>query len=118
MKNKALERIKKRLVKDAPIAPISLRLPARMVEELKEIAKANGFSSYRALIRYYLSQGMRADIDILDGTAAKPSDRALRMPTLKEEAAIRAAAKADPNAQPLTPAQLKKMAPLRSLKGK
>ena len=43
---------------------------------------------------------------------------AIRMPTLKEDAAIRTAAKADPDAQPLTPAQLKKMVPLRTLRGR
>jgi hypothetical protein len=41
-----------------------------------------------------------------------------RMPTAQEDAAIRVAAKADPDAQPLTPAQLKKMVPLRTLKRK
>jgi hypothetical protein len=40
------------------------------------------------------------------------------MPTRKEDAAIRAAAKADPDAQPLTHAQLKKMVPLRTLCGR
>ena len=40
------------------------------------------------------------------------------MPTLKEEKAITAAAKADPDAQPLTPKQLASMVPLRSLRGR
>lgn len=48
-------------------------------------------------------------------TAKPPS---IRMPTLKEDAAIRAAAKSDPNAQPLMPSQLKKMVPLRTLRGR
>ena len=38
------------------------------------------------------------------------------MPTVAEDRIIRAAAKADPDAQPLTPAQLKAMVPLRALK--
>lgn len=41
-----------------------------------------------------------------------------RMPTVEEDKAITAAAKADPDAQPLTPAQLKAMVPLRSLRGR
>jgi hypothetical protein len=46
---------------------------------------------------------------------AKPKPRpAVRMPTLAEDAAIRAAARTDPDAQPLTRAQLKKMIPLRA----
>ena len=40
------------------------------------------------------------------------------MPTLREERAITAAAKADPDAQPLTPKQLASMVPLRGLRGR
>ena len=40
------------------------------------------------------------------------------MPSIKEDRAITAAAKADPDAQPLTPAQLKAMVPLRTLRGR
>ena len=42
----------------------------------------------------------------------------VRMPTLREERAITAAAKADPDAQPLTAKQLASMVPLRSLRGR
>ena len=40
------------------------------------------------------------------------------MPTLQEDKAITAAAKADPDAQPLTPKQLKSMVPMRTLRGR
>jgi uncharacterized protein (DUF4415 family) len=40
------------------------------------------------------------------------------MPTAKEDKAITAAAKADPDAQPLTAKQLKAMVPLRALRGR
>ena len=39
-------------------------------------------------------------------------------PTVKEDRTITAAAKADPDAQPLTPKQLKAMIPLRALRGR
>lgn len=42
----------------------------------------------------------------------------VRMPTTAEDRAITAAAKADPNAQPLTAKQLKAMVPLRTLRGR
>lgn len=42
----------------------------------------------------------------------------IAVPTLKEDKAITAAAKSDPNAQPLTPKQLKSMVPLRALRGR
>lgn len=40
------------------------------------------------------------------------------MPTSKEDKAITAAAKADPDAQPLTPKQLKAMVSIRALRGR
>ena len=43
---------------------------------------------------------------------------AVKMPTLAEDRAITAAAKADADAQPLTAKQLKAMVPLRALRGR
>jgi uncharacterized protein (DUF4415 family) len=40
------------------------------------------------------------------------------MPTPEEDRAITAAAESDPDAQPLTPKQLKAMVPLRTLRGR
>ena len=42
----------------------------------------------------------------------------IAMPTLKEDRAITAAAKSDPDARPLTPKQLKSMVPLGALRGR
>lgn len=50
---------------------------------------------------------------------SKTSKRpAIAMPTVEEDKAITVAAKADPDAQPLTPSQLKSMVPLRALRGR
>jgi uncharacterized protein (DUF4415 family) len=40
------------------------------------------------------------------------------MPTAEEDKAITAAARSDPDAQPLTPNQLKAMVPIRALRGR
>lgn len=40
------------------------------------------------------------------------------VPTVAEDRAITSAAKADPDAQPLTPKQLKAMVPIRALRGR
>jgi uncharacterized protein (DUF4415 family) len=40
------------------------------------------------------------------------------MPSVAEDKAITAAAKSDPDAQPLTPSQLKAMVPLKALRGR
>lgn len=42
----------------------------------------------------------------------------VEMPTVAEDRAITAAAKADPDAQPLTPKQLQAMVPLKSVRGR
>ena len=47
-----------------------------------------------------------------------PDGPAVIMPTAEEDKAITAAAKADPDAQPLTPTQLKAMVPLRAVRGR
>jgi len=50
---------------------------------------------------------------------SKPSKRPeIVLPTLEEDAAIVAAALADPDAQPLTDEQLQAMVPMRSLRGR
>lgn len=50
---------------------------------------------------------------------SKVSKRAtVRMPSPAEDKVITAAAKSDPDAQPLTPKQLKAMVPLRALRGR
>jgi len=50
---------------------------------------------------------------------SKASKKAsVRMPSTREDKAIIAAARRDPDAQPLTPKQLKAMVPLRALRGR
>ncbi|MCX7228132.1 MAG: BrnA antitoxin family protein [Burkholderiales bacterium] len=50
---------------------------------------------------------------------SKPSRPvAVRMPSVEEDKLITAAANADPDAQPLTPKQLKEMVPARALRGR
>ena len=44
--------------------------------------------------------------------------RTIQMPTAAQDRAITAAAKADPDAKPLTAKQLKAMVPLRTLRGR
>lgn len=49
---------------------------------------------------------------------SKPAKRAVVLPTVAEDKVITAAAKADPDAQPLTAKQLTAMVPLRALRGR
>nr|VFJ45141.1 MAG: hypothetical protein BECKDK2373B_GA0170837_10097 [Candidatus Kentron sp. DK] len=55
------ERIKKRLVKDRAMAPVTFNLPEDVLDDLDGIASRLGLSGHRALIRSYISAGMRRD---------------------------------------------------------
>ena len=55
------ERLQQRLKKDRQMAVISIRIPADVIEDLKEIAPSLGFSGYQPLIRAYIGQGLRKD---------------------------------------------------------
>jgi len=46
---------------------VSLRIPEDVVEDLKRIAPLLGFSGYQPLIRAYIGQGLRADLERLEG---------------------------------------------------
>jgi hypothetical protein len=53
------ERITRRLKQDRQMTTISIRMPEDVIEDLKEIAPALGFSGYQPLIRAYIGQGLR-----------------------------------------------------------
>jgi hypothetical protein len=56
------DRLKVRLQKDRPMTVISIRIPEDVIEDLKEVAPALGFSGYQPLIRSYIGQGLRKDL--------------------------------------------------------
>jgi hypothetical protein len=70
MKNMS-DRIKTRLQKDRPMTSISIRIPVDVVEDLKEIAPTLGFSGYQALMKAYISQGLRKDLSRTEGDVLK-----------------------------------------------
>ncbi|AUB80992.1 hypothetical protein [Candidatus Thiodictyon syntrophicum] len=55
------ELIKTRLATDRPMTTITLRIPVDVVESLKEVAPRKGFSGYQALLKSYVSEGLRRD---------------------------------------------------------
>ncbi len=62
-----INKLKQRLRPDRPMTTISLRIPKDVVEDLKQIAPILGFSGYQPLIRAYVGQGLRADLERLEG---------------------------------------------------
>ncbi len=49
---------------------ISLRMPEDVVDDLKSVAPRLGFSGYQPLIRAYIGQGLRADLERLNENPA------------------------------------------------
>ncbi|MEA3351163.1 MAG: hypothetical protein U9Q82_11115 [Chloroflexota bacterium] len=63
-----INKLKERLQKNRPMKMISLRMPEDVVEDLKRIAPLLGFSGYQPLMRTYVGQGLRSDMERLDGS--------------------------------------------------
>ena len=64
--NMKTQQLRDRLQKDRPMATLSIRMPEDVVEDLKRVAPVLGFSSYQPLIRTYIGQGLRQDLERLD----------------------------------------------------
>ena len=62
-----VEALKKRLDKNRPMTVITIRIPEDVIEDLKRIAPVLGFSGYQPLVRAYIGQGLRADLERLEG---------------------------------------------------
>ncbi len=60
------EALKKRLDKNRPMTTITVRIPEDVIEDLKIIAPLLGFSGYQPLVRAYIGQGLRVDLERLE----------------------------------------------------
>lgn len=58
--------LKKRLRKNRPMNAITVRMPDDVVDDLKRIAPILGFSGYQPLLRHYIGQGLRTDLERLE----------------------------------------------------
>jgi hypothetical protein len=58
-----LEALKQRLDKNRPMTNVTLCILADVVEDLKKVAPLLGFSGYQPLIRAYIGQGLRVDLE-------------------------------------------------------
>ena len=61
-----LDQLKKRLDKRRPMTTISMRFPSDVIEDLKRVAPLRGFSGYQPLVRAYVGQGLRVDLERLE----------------------------------------------------
>jgi hypothetical protein len=63
-----INKLTQRLQKDRPMTMVSLRIPADVIVDLKRVAPLLGFSGYQALIKAYIGQGLRTDLERLEGS--------------------------------------------------
>ena len=61
------EVLKKRLDRNRPMATVTIRISEDVIEDLKKVAPLLGFSGYQPLVRAYIGQGLRTDLERLDG---------------------------------------------------
>ena len=65
----SIDQLKRRLDRNRPMISVTIRMPEDVVEDLKRIAPVLGFSGYQPLIRAYVGQGLRQDLDRLENDA-------------------------------------------------
>jgi hypothetical protein len=61
-----MNQLRDRLRKDRPMNTISIRMPEDVIGDLKRVAPLLGFSGYQPLIRAYIGQGLRQDLERLE----------------------------------------------------
>ena len=61
-----VETLKKRLNRNRLMTSIAIRIPEDAIEDLKRVAPLLGFSGDRSLVRAYIGQGLRSDLDHLE----------------------------------------------------
>ena len=62
-----INKLSQRLKKDRPMTMVSIRIPEDVIDDLKRVAPMLGFSGYQALIKAYIGQGLRSDLERLEG---------------------------------------------------
>ena len=81
-----INKLAQRLQKDRPMTKVSIRIPEDVIEDLKRVAPMLGFSGYQALIKAYIGQGLRADLERLDnGVEISSLIESLKKKGVKEE---------------------------------
>ncbi|MBK6632410.1 MAG: hypothetical protein IPG33_16005 [Betaproteobacteria bacterium] len=84
--------LKKRLKRERPMAAVTLRMPEDVIEDLKRIAPMLGFSGYQPLMRAYIGQGLRIDLEKLDSAPIARLIENLKAQGIPEEALAKAVA--------------------------
>jgi hypothetical protein len=79
-------KLAQRLQKDRPMTMVSIRIPNDVIEDLKRVAPLLGLSGYQSLIKAYIGQGLRADLERLEnGVDVSALIQSLRKKGVKDE---------------------------------
>lgn len=75
--------MKKKMIptKDRPTRPITIRMPEDVLEDLKRVAPTRDLPGYQSLIKFYVRQGLRLDLERLwelEEKAGKERERVSR----------------------------------------
>lgn len=79
------ETLKKRLDKNRPMTSITIRIPEDVLEDLKQLAPLLGFSGYQPLIRAYIGQGLREDLERMESQTVTALIASLKRRGVSEE---------------------------------
>ncbi|MGG6265110.1 hypothetical protein ACQ4M3_06630 [Leptolyngbya sp. AN03gr2] len=80
-----IEALKKRLDKNRPMTSVTIRIPEDVIEDLKRIAPLLGFSGYQPLIRAYIGQGLRADLERFESDTVSALVESLKRQGVSQE---------------------------------
>lgn len=80
-----LEHLKQCLDRNRPMTTISMRFPVDVIEDLKRVAPLRGFSGYQPLVRAYVGQGLRLDIERLENDTLSALVESLKRHGVSEE---------------------------------
>jgi hypothetical protein len=77
--------LRKRLRQDRPMTSVTIRMPEDVVEDLKRVSPHLGFSGYQPLVRFYVGQGLRADLAELEASPVEALVESLRRRGVSEK---------------------------------
>ncbi len=80
-----LEHLKKRLDRNRPMTTVSSRFPLDVSEDVTRVAPLRGFSGYQPLVRAYVGQGLRMDLERLENDTLAAVVESLKRHGVSEE---------------------------------
>lgn len=84
-----METLDKRLDRNRPMTSVTIRIPEDVIEDLKKVAPLLGFSGYQPLIRAYIGQGLRVDLERFESETVNALVESLKRRGVSEAALMK-----------------------------